>query len=213
MIPSLSFSLQTQNLKRWKRTHKQTKRETEEFCTDIGDKYLCHLAPGSFVAGRRRCRFGWRLTQLSVAASTCQIWGPQDDRSDHETYVPYQLPGPIVILRYAGLGADDAVQPGHSLAQSAGLLPFAMSYNAAISACEKGEQWQQALDLFVVEQSVELLPDVITCNTSIVCEKRERWQQALGLLGSPDAFPNSVTHSAAISACEKGEQLQQAVEL
>ena len=82
-----------------------------------------------------------------------------------------------------------------------------------LSACEKGEQWQQALDLFVVEQSVELLPDVITCNTSIVCEKRERWQQTLGLLGSPDAFPNSVTHSAAISACEKGEQLQQAVEL
>ena len=40
IIPSLSFSLQTQNLKRWKRTHKQTKRETEEFCTDIGDKYL-----------------------------------------------------------------------------------------------------------------------------------------------------------------------------
>ena len=88
-----------------------------------------------------------------------------------------------------------------------------MLYNAAISACEKGEQWQQALDLFVVEQSVELLPDVITCNTSIACEKRERWQQALGLLGSPDAFPNSVTHSAAISACEKGEQLQQALEL
>ena len=32
--------------------------------------------------------------------------------------------------------------------------------------CEKGEQWQQALDLFVAEQSVELLPDVITCNAS-----------------------------------------------
>ena len=34
------------------------------------------------------------------------------------------------------------------------------------SACEKGEQWQQALDLVVAEQSVELLPDVITCNAS-----------------------------------------------
>ena len=94
-----------------------------------------------------------------------------------------------------------------------------MLYNAAISACEKGEQWQQALDLFVAEQRVELLPDVITCNTSIACEKREQWQQALGLLGSPDVFPNSVTrspdvfpnsvtNSAAISACEKGEQRQ-----
>ena len=36
----------------------------------------------------------------------------------------------------------------------------------AISACEKGEQRQQALDLVVTEQSVELLPDVITCNAS-----------------------------------------------
>ena len=73
--------------------------------------------------------------------------------------------------------------------------------------------------LFVAEQSVELLPDVITYNTSIACEKREQWQQALGLLGSPDVFPNSVTrspdvfpnsvpNSAAISACEKGEQRQ-----
>ena len=34
------------------------------------------------------------------------------------------------------------------------------------SAYEKGEQWQQALDLVVAEQSVELLPDVITCNAS-----------------------------------------------
>ncbi len=34
------------------------------------------------------------------------------------------------------------------------------------SACEKGEQWQQALDLVVAEQSVELLPNVITCNAS-----------------------------------------------
>ena len=34
------------------------------------------------------------------------------------------------------------------------------------SACEKGEQWQQALDLVVAEQSVELLPHVITCNAS-----------------------------------------------
>ncbi len=77
-----------------------------------------------------------------------------------------------------------------------------MSYHAAICACEKGEQWQQALDLFVAEQSVELLPNVITCNTSIDCEKWEQWQHALGLLGSPDVFPNSVTYSAAISACE-----------
>ena len=69
---------------------------------------------------------------------------------------------------------------------------------------KRGEQWQQALDLFVAEQGVELLRDVSTCNASIsACEKREEWQQALGLPGSLDVFPNSVTYSAAVSACEK----------
>ena len=29
--------------------------------------------------------------------------------------------------------------------QKAGLVPNVITYNAAISACEKGEQWQQAL--------------------------------------------------------------------
>ena len=41
----------------------------------------------------------------------------------------------------------------------------------------------------------------------------DQWQQALGLPGSLDGFPNSVTYSAAISACEKGEQWQQALDL
>ena len=92
--------------------------------------------------------------------------------------------------------------------------PTANLSSCKVRACEQGEQWQQALDLFVAEQSVELFPDVITCNASIsACEKTEQWQQALGLPESLDVFPNSVTYSAAISACEKGEQWQQALEL
>ena len=67
----------------------------------------------------------------------------------------------------------------------------------------------------MAEQSVELFPDVITCNASIsACEKRKQWQQALGLPRSFDVFfPNSVTYCAAISAREKGEQRQQALDL
>ncbi len=99
-------------------------------------------------------------------------------------------------------------QQALGLPGSPDVLPKSVTYSAAISACDKGEQRQQALDLFVVEQSVELLRDVITCNTSIACEKREQWRQALGLLGSPDVLPNSVTNSAAISACDKGEPRQ-----
>ena len=94
------------------------------------------------------------------------------------------------------------------------VFPNSVTYSGAISACEKGEQWQQALDLVVAEQSVELLPGVITCNASISArEKREQWQQALGLPGSLVVFPNSVTYSAAITACEKGVQWQQALDL
>jgi pentatricopeptide repeat protein len=31
--------------------------------------------------------------------------------------------------------------------ERSGLMPNAVTYNAAISACEKGEQWQKALAL------------------------------------------------------------------
>ena len=59
------------------------------------------------------------------------------------------------------------------------VFPNSVTYSAAISACEKGEQWQQALDLFVAEQSVKLFPDVIASIASISSrEKREQRQQA-----------------------------------
>ncbi len=51
--------------------------------------------------------------------------------------------------------------------------------SVAINVCEKGEQWQQALDFFVAEQSVKLCPDVIACIASISSrEKKEQRQQA-----------------------------------
>ena len=113
---------------------------------------------------------------------------------------------PSLIILY--LGDQDYSQ------DLANAPPTANLSSCKVRACEQGEQWQQALDLFVAEQSVELCPDVITCNASIsACEKTEQWQQALGLPESLDVFPNSVTYSAAISACEKGEQWQQALDL
>ena len=59
----------------------------------------------------------------------------------------------------------------------------AILLHAAISACEKGEQWQQALCLLAVMQETDLVPDVITYSAAIsACEKGEQLQQALGLL-------------------------------
>ncbi len=113
---------------------------------------------------------------------------------------------PSLIISY--LGDQDYSQ------DLANAPPTANLSSCKVRACEQGEQWQQALDLFVAEQSVELCPDVITCKASIsACENTEQWQQALGLPESLDVFPNSVTYSAAISACEKGEQWQQALDL
>ena len=57
-----------------------------------------------------------------------------------------------------------------------GVLPDVITYNAAISACEKGEQWQQVLRILAEMRSVSVLPDVITYNAAIsACEKSEQW--------------------------------------
>ena len=54
--------------------------------------------------------------------------------------------------------------------------------NAAISACEKGEQWQQALELFERMWCESVKRDTITYNSAISAyEKSGQWQQALEL--------------------------------
>merc|ERR1712039_876525 len=50
-----------------------------------------------------------------------------------------------------------------------GLLPNVVTYNALISACEKGALPQRALQLFETMLHQDLLPDVITYNALIQC--------------------------------------------
>ena len=58
-----------------------------------------------------------------------------------------------------------------------------ITYNAAISACGKGEQWQQALHLSKRLPGEGVEQHSITYNTAInTCEKSEKWQQGLCLL-------------------------------
>ena len=58
-----------------------------------------------------------------------------------------------------------------------------ITYNAAISACEKGQKPQQALQLLLELPLRGLLPDVITYSAAIsACEKGQKPQQALHLL-------------------------------
>ena len=79
-----------------------------------------------------------------------------------------------------------------------------ITYNAAISACEKGPRPHLALHMLQQLQVRGFRPDVITYSAAIsVCEKGQiLWQAMLhqGLL--PDVIP----YSAAISACEKGHK-------
>ena len=64
-----------------------------------------------------------------------------------------------------------------------GLLPNVITYNALISACEKGALPQRALQLLETMLHQGLLPDVITYNTLISAyEKGTFPQSALQLL-------------------------------
>ena len=85
--------------------------------------------------------------------------------------------------------------------------PDTTSYNAAISACEKGKHWELALGL-MKECKTWATPDTISYNAAIsACEKGGQWQHALALLqtmGDERLWPDTISYSAAISACEKG---------
>ena len=59
--------------------------------------------------------------------------------------------------------------------QAAGLAPGVTSYNAAISACEKGQQWQRALELLEEVRAAGLAPGVIRYIAEITaCEKGQQ---------------------------------------
>merc|ERR1712032_1644394 len=83
-------------------------------------------------------------------------------------------------------------------------------YSAAISACEKGGQWQQALSLLSEKLESKLEPDIISYSAGITaCEKGGAWHLALSLLiGMRESKldPDVATYSDAISACEEGGQ-------
>ena len=61
-----------------------------------------------------------------------------------------------------------------------------VSFNSAISACEKGEQRQQAQVMRSELQNGLLEPTFFSFNAAIgACAKGQHWQQALGMLAEP----------------------------
>jgi pentatricopeptide repeat domain-containing protein 1 len=66
--------------------------------------------------------------------------------------------------------------------RNARISPTVISYNAAVSACEKGGQWQQALFLLQTMPKANLRIDVISYSAAIsACEKGGQWQQSVTL--------------------------------
>ncbi len=75
--------------------------------------------------------------------------------------------------------ARRAVSGNLERCESAGVNPDVITYSSAISACEKGGQWQRALDLLARCESAGIKPNVITYNSAIsACEKGRQWQRA-----------------------------------
>ncbi|CAK0874690.1 unnamed protein product, partial [Prorocentrum cordatum] len=90
-----------------------------------------------------------------------------------------------------------------------------LSYNAGISACEKGEQWQRALALLSEMREAKLEPDVISYNVGIsVCANGGQWQEALSMLRTMRLRKldvNFMVYGTAASMCEQGGQGSQAL--
>ena len=88
-----------------------------------------------------------------------------------------------------------------------GVQPNVIVYNAAISACEKGERPDEALKLLDEMKTAGVMPDVITYSAAIsACEKGGRTDEALELLAEMKAagvMPDVITYNAAISACAR----------
>ena len=65
--------------------------------------------------------------------------------------------------------------------QQHGAMPDVITYNAMISASEKGKRPERALKVFeAMQQQQGVMPNVITCSALIsACEKGKRFDQCL----------------------------------
>ena len=74
------------------------------------------------------------------------------------------------------------------------ILPAVVTYNAVISACEKGQHPHQALQLLQEMQLKDILPNAVTYKAAIsACEKGQHPHQALHLSQAGRSVASSPT--------------------
>ncbi|CAK9111785.1 unnamed protein product [Durusdinium trenchii] len=101
------------------------------------------------------------------------------------------------------------------LLQSPELLadPNVFAWNAGISACEAGKEWERALLLFESMPAAGIEPDKVSRNAAIsACKSGSNWQLAVNLLRSFDSA-DVISFGAAITACEKCGMWEEALSL
>ncbi|CAE7864225.1 unnamed protein product [Symbiodinium microadriaticum] len=85
----------------------------------------------------------------------------------------------------------------------------AVSYNSALSACDKGGQWQLVLGMFRSMPRSKIRPDVVGYTGAIrSCDHSGQWQQALQLFDDmlqSEVAPDVIACSALISCCKGGQ--------
>ena len=88
-------------------------------------------------------------------------------------------------------------------------------FNVAMSACERGGQWQRALSLLHDVHEGGVAQHVMSFKVRIsACEKGGQWRRALSLLhdnSKIDIAQYVISFNDAISAWEKGRQRQPAL--
>jgi len=98
-----------------------------------------------------------------------------------------------------------------------GMTPDIISFNGAISACHKGEQWERVLSLFSDLEGMGMTPSVFSFNAGIsACQKGELWERSLLLFSAIQEArmkPDMASCTAAIAACKKGHQWERALSL
>ncbi|CAK9057011.1 unnamed protein product [Durusdinium trenchii] len=170
-------------------------------------------------------RLFWRLAELSLELSLrlctsvttiCEI--NDEWRSAISLYSSLWVSGacPDVVAIGATLSALRS-----RWRESQGLLGLSMRtslrsnviiMSAAITACEKGFQWDLALHLLLAIKAAVLRPNAFSlAATASALEKSHHWIAAIVALDTFEEHKNQVSVNAALSACEKATAWQSAL--